>query len=232
MNRKIVFAPDEFYHLYNRGTDRREIFLDDRDRRRFVALLYLCNGTKSINMRDIMGGGYTYEELFQYDRGVPLVAIGAYCLMDNHFHLLIKEKNDQGISRFMQKFITAYAMYFNLRHKRSGTLFQGRFNAEHADSDEYLKYLYAYIHLNPVKTVDLGWSEGRIASPRKAEQYLKNYEYSSFLDYDNARTRPVKNILAPQEFPEYFQNPSDFAEMIKEWLNFDKGQTFAKVRPL
>jgi REP element-mobilizing transposase RayT len=228
MNRKIVFAPDEFYHLYNRGTDRREIFLDDRDRRRFVALLYLCNGTKPMNMREIMNGGYTYEELFQYDRGEPLVAIGAYCLMNNHFHLLVKEKSDQGVSRFMQKFITAYAMYFNTRHKRTGTLFQGRFHAEHADNDEYLKYLYAYIHLNPVKTVDLGWSEGRIASPRKAEQFLKNYEYSSFLDYVDGN-RPVERILEQDAFPEYFETSSIFSEMIKEWLNFDKGLTFAKV---
>lgn len=114
MNRKITFSVDEHYHIYNRGTDKRQIFLDHDDYDRFVKLLYLCNGTESIVFRDIPIG-----ETYGFDRGETLVDIGAYCLMPNHFHLLLREKNEGGISLFMKKLSTGYSMYFNLKKQEN-----------------------------------------------------------------------------------------------------------------
>ena len=156
MQRKDAFVQEEFYHIYNRGTDKRKIFLDTADHHRFIELLYLCNTKYSVNVRDIRK---VHNNIFEFDRGKPLVSIGAYCLMPNHFHLLLTTDAESGISFFINKVCTAYSMYFNKRYDRSGALFQGRFKSQHADSDEYLKYLYAYIHLNPVKLIDPKWKE-------------------------------------------------------------------------
>jgi putative transposase len=144
MNRSFDFSLGEFYHIYNRGVEGRDLFLSDYDRARFVKLLYLSNSTEPYKFDRIKG-----KALHEIKRGDALVAIGAYVLMPNHFHLLIREVSDGGISKFMEKLATGYSAYFNKLNNRKGVLFQNRFRAEHVDNDEYLKYLYAYIHLNP-----------------------------------------------------------------------------------
>ena len=153
MARGFEFAIDEFYHGYNRGNDKRAIFLDDDDKERFQKLLYLCNGTKALDFRAIPHGLSAYE----HEVGEPLVAIGVYSLMSNHLHLLMKEIIVNGISIFMQKLGTAHTMFFNKKYDRSGSLFQGPFKAKHINNDRYLKYIYAYIHLNQVDLIEPGW---------------------------------------------------------------------------
>ncbi len=226
MQRHIEFSEDEYYHAYNRGVEKRDIFLDDSDRERFLMLLYLCNGTKAINIRTLKVQGLTFEEFFHVERNGQLTMIGAYCLMPNHFHLLLKEHKELGISEFMHKLMTSYTMYFNKKYKRVGPLFQGAFKAEHADSDEYLLYLYSYIHLNPVKLIDRGWDDKRIVNPKKAEKYIASYQYSSFRDYAFTRElRAQAAILDPKEFPDYFEDSIQFKNIHNEWLNFDQGTT-------
>ncbi|KKU79494.1 MAG: Transposase [Parcubacteria group bacterium GW2011_GWA2_47_7] len=214
MERKISFAPGEYYHVYNRGVDKREIFLSDDDRNRFIKLLYVANGDKSFSYQRIQG-----VSLDKLDRGDRLVSIGAYCLMSNHFHLLIKEKEDGNISSFMEKLGTSYAMYFNRKYKRSGVLFQNTFKAEHVHRDEHLKYLYAYIHLNPVKMIEPEWKESGIRNLSKAKKYLERYDYSSYADYAMGR-REESGILSPDEFPDYFEERGDFDCFVDDWLNF------------
>lgn len=225
MNRKIVFAPGEYYHLYNRGVEKRDIFMDDSDRHRFISLLYLCNSGASITIRDLLKDGYTEESLFDVPIDDHYVAIGAYCLMDNHIHLLVKEIDDNGISHFMQKLMTAYTMYFNQKYKRVGPLFQGVFKAEHADDDQYLQYLCAYIHLNPLKMFDPHWRTTKGLSERLIKNIF-SYTYSSFLDYSkNEETRVQSKILNKKEFPQYFENKHDFMKYHMEWLSFNRGLT-------
>jgi putative transposase len=145
------------------------------------------------------------------------VDICAYVLMPNHFHLLLREKADGGISRFMQKLTTGYTMYFNKKNERSGALFQGRFKAKHANDDRYLSYLLAYIHLNPVKLIEPNWKKGGIGDRGKAEQYLKEYSYSSYQDYLGTN-RVAGKILNTAVYPTSFSAPSDFETSIGEWL--------------
>jgi len=212
MNRKISFSEGEYYHVYNRGVEKRVIFVDDRDRKRFQSLLYLCNGTKPVVHRLIQG-----KTLYEEDMGEKITALGAYKLMPNHFHLLIREISEGGITEFMRKITTAYTMYFNKKYERVGPLFQGAFKAEHVTRDEHLKYLFAYIHLNIIKLIEPKWREKGIRNAKKARKYLESYQFSSYLDYcDRRRSEAV--ILSKHEFPVYFLEKQSFKRFVDEWL--------------
>ena len=212
MSRGIPFAIGEYYHLYNRGTEKRDIFLNTRDYERFQKSLYLMNGTKNIIFREL-----TEKDHYAINVGERLVSIGCYCLIPNHFHILVREKTEGGISQFMKKVGTAYSMYFNILNKRNGGLFQGKFKAKHINKDEYLNYLYAYIHLNPVKLLEPRWKEFGIKNFQKAKKYLQNFPFSSYQDYFESVNRPEDSILEREAFPEYFED-STFDALIENWL--------------
>ncbi len=227
MSRKIIFASEEFYHIYNRGTEKRNIFSSPKDYERFKCLLYACNGTNNVhldilNQRNKQRGRTSLGLLAEFDRGNPLVDIGVYCLMPNHFHLILYEIEEGGISRFMQKLSTGYTMYFNRRYERTGALFQGKFKAIHIDNDIYLKYLISYIHLNPVKIIDLKWKENGIKDRKKAEKYLDAYEHSSYIDY-SGKKREEGIIIDQSTLPNYYSGShKNFKAMVTEWLAFSE----------
>lgn len=205
--RKQNFAPGEYYHLYNRGTDKRKIFLDKKDYERFLYLMYICNTEKSIELRDLGKN---------FDRGETIVDIGAYCLMPNHFHILIQEKIEGGISKYMLKLMTAYTMYFNKKYERTGKLYEGVFKSIHINDDRYMKYMYSYTHLNPCKLIDKNWRENKNRNIKKLLDHTFTYQYSSLYEYLNEKFK----ILNPNVFPAYFVNPNDHRKEIFEWLNF------------
>jgi len=215
MERKIVFSKGEYYHILNRGTEKRKIFLTNKDKDRFVKLLFVCNSEKPVIFKLIQG-----EPLEKIDRGEILVDILCYCLMDNHFHILLKEKTEGGISLFMNKLCTAYSMYFNTKNERAGNLFQGNFKAFHANDDEYLKYLFSYIHLNPIKLIDPAWKDKKVTNIKKAKEFLQKYKYSSYIDYIGIN-REENLILNKEETPEYFEDKKEFKEMTHEWLSYE-----------
>lgn len=206
--RKQVFAPGEYYHLYNRGTEKRIIFLDEQDYRHFLFLMYICNTEKSITLRSV-------GEFFE--RGEEIVDIGAYCLMPNHFHILVREKIEAGISKYMRKLLTGYSMYFNKKYKRTGKLYENVFKSIHAAKDNYLKYIYSYIHLNPAKLIDKNWKENKNKSPIKLLQYVFEYPYSSLKEYTNQKFK----IINPSQFPAYFKKPNDHKKELFGWLDFE-----------
>ncbi|MEK7461514.1 MAG: transposase [Patescibacteria group bacterium] len=216
MARAHVFAPGEYYHLYSRGTEKRKIFLDRNDYERFIKILFFCNGTKPVVIRDLPVG-LTFEKYID-KKGEMLIDIGAYCLMPNHFHLLVRERRDNGISLFMQKSITAYTMYFNEKYKRKGRLFESSYKSIHADDDNYLKYLFAYIHLNPVKLIDPDWKKSNIKDTEKFKKHLSKYVFSSFADY-TGNSRDSALILNKKEFPQYFPTPDVFTTLIFDWFS-------------
>jgi len=213
--RSVIFAKDEYYHIYNRGNGKREIFHDAEDYNRLAGLLYACNQEGNFSSKSLS----KTEGLFQAKVVNPIVAIGAYCIMPNHFHLIVTELGTGGISRFMQKVSTAYAMYYNKKYKRTGVLFEGKFKAKHCDSDEYLKYLFSYIHLNPVKLIDPRWKEVGIKNKEESIHYLKNYIHSSFLDYMGEES-PRNKVINRALFPEYFPNKEMFLQEIFNWMDF------------
>lgn len=214
--RLVPLASGEFFHIYNRGTDKREIYFDNADYHRFLEALYLCNSEKQINVRNVRK---IHNSIFDFERNTLLVAIGAYCLMPNHFHILAKPLVEGGLTKFMGKLGTSFSMYFNKRYDRTGALFQGKFKAEHADTDEYLKYLYAYIHLNPVKLIDSTWKTLGIKDVEKAYSYASAYKYSSLPDY-LSQDREEKKILNPDLFPDYFQTATSHKAELLDWLKY------------
>jgi len=222
--RKVGFAHGEFYHIYNRGNSKQVIFKNITDHRRFQQMLYAMNSREGVTFRFI-----EKEKMYTYDRGEQLVYIGAYCLMPNHFHILLTPAVEQGVQTFMQKLSTGYSMYFNKRYERSGGLFEGRFKSQHVGSDEYLKYLFAYIHLNPLKLIDSKWKEQGLKNTAGAEKYLTEYRFSSFSDF--LKQREECSILHIESFPEYFPNRESFLEEINEWMNFRAFAEPVKDRP-
>ncbi len=219
MSRNFNLSIGEFYHLYNRGNDKREMFFDESDYLRFQVLLYVCNCTNKIHISNFENT--SIEGLFSANRDETLVDIGAYCLMPNHFHLLVKEKVENGISLFMQKLCTGYTMYFNKKYHKTGSLLAGTFKAKHLNYDQYLKYQFAYIHLNPVSIIDSGWKEKKLTNRVAAKTFLKQFNYSSYKDYIG-ENREEGNILNKSSFPDYFSSSVGFLNMINEWLNFSR----------
>ena len=207
-SRKQSFAVGEYYHLYNRGTEKRIIFLEKKDYRHFLFLMYICNTEKSITLRSI-------GEFFE--RGETIVNIGAFCLMPNHFHILVREKIENGISTYMRKLLTGYSMYFNKKYKRTGKLYESVFKSIHIDKDTYLKYIYSYIHLNPAKLIDKNWRENKNKNTTRLLEYVFSYLYSSMKEYKDSKFR----IINPAQFPAYFKKPIDHKKELFEWLSFD-----------
>jgi len=139
--RKVNLAVGEIYHIFNRGVDKRIIFNDQKDLERFFLSMVSFNSVEPV--------GSLYEQSFQKDKiKKPLVNFIAYNLLPNHFHFILEQVSEGGISEFMKRLQGGYTWYFNKKHKRSGSLFQGTFKSKHIDSNEYLLHLSAYINLN------------------------------------------------------------------------------------
>ncbi|MEK7088679.1 MAG: transposase [Patescibacteria group bacterium] len=214
MERKVKLEMEEFYHIYNRGVEKRRIFQNPSDYKRFLILLYIANNDQPLHIKDF--GSMPIEEIFKQDRGEPLVAIGAYCLMPNHFHLLLTPLVNGGISKFMLKLQTGYSMYFNKKNDRVGAFFQGTFKSEYIDNDVYLKYIYAYIHLNPAKLKNSNWKKQPKSFLNQLKKFIAEYLYSSLQEYLSLDYK----IINPKPFPidngdiiDYDSMVSDFSEL-------------------
>ncbi len=217
MQRKTSFIEGAFYHIYNRGVDKRVIFPSTADYKRFMTLLYLSNTQENVHSENILRKT-PIENVLNAERGRPLVAIGAFCLMPNHFHLLITPVSKDGISRFMLKLQTGYSMYFNIKNDRTGSLFEGPFKAIHAGEDRYLKYLFSYIHLNPAALKNKRWKE-RVSTTDDTLRFVEEYPYSSLRAYLSGEHA----ITNPEPFPRYFSTQKELKTHLTDWLAYEQG---------
>ena len=224
MANQRFFASGEWYHCFNRGIEKRSVFEDEYDAQRFLMLLYLANGTEPISL--FSDRKPELEKAFAADRGEPMVAIGAYCLMPNHFHLLIKELSDSGVTTFMRKVGTAYTMYFNNKNDRVGNLFLKPFRSRHIGTDRYFQRVLQYIHCNPAELYEPGWKSGRVRNMHSLERKLTEYSYSSLPSFTKAGK--VSPILAHDVF-EVADHPS-ISQMLAEARRYyaDIGESFAR----
>jgi len=228
--RKVPLVSGEYFHIYNRGNSKQNIFLDDEDRNRFVKLLYLSNSKKNINFRDQIVEAKI--DAWDFKKGDNIVSIGAWVLMPNHFHLYItsptpgvgegpeEESSKIAISLFMNKLCTSYSKYFNKKYNRTGSLYEGRFKAVHIDNDIQAKYLFSYIHLNPVKLIDPAWKIKGIKDLDKTFYFLNNYKWGSYLDFKRIK-RKENLILNTEHFPDYFNDILNLDKDILEWLKLE-----------
>jgi len=188
--KKPPFITDEIYHIYNRGVEKRNIFLDKTDHFRFINSLAEFNDIYPAlpsNVRYLIRNPSQITpdclEAKLPNNREPLVKILAFCLMPNHYHLLIRQSRDDGISKFMHKLGTGYTNYFNQKNKRVGSLFQGPFKAILIEKEEHFRYLPLYIHLNPLDLITPEWREKEVKNFNKAMEFLESYRWSSYLDY-------------------------------------------------
>lgn len=190
MARRQPFEFEEWYHCFNRGIDKRNVFESEMDANRFLMALFLANGTIPIGLYGIRKP--KLASVLGDERGRPIVAVGAYCLMPNHFHLLLKEIEEDGITKFMQKLSTAYTMYFNAKNERVGNLFLKPFRSRHVSNDRYFQKVLQYIHCNPAELYEPGWKSGKVRNIRALERKLLEYPYSSLKSYvQRSRTDPI-----------------------------------------
>ena len=174
----------EFFHVLNRGVDKRKIALDDYDRSRFIHDLFAFNDTKS-------SANFLHHVRQQSRRPRKLlVYIHAFCLMQNHYHLLLSEVQRNGIPLFMKKLNMGYSKYFNKKYERTGALWQGKYKKVHIARDAHFMYIPYYIHLNPLDASMPQWREGKIRHPAAALRLLREYRWSSHLDYLGVKNFP------------------------------------------
>ncbi len=209
MANREPFAIEEWYHCFNRGVDKRIVFENEDDANRFLMLLHNANSREPIDL-------YNFDKpklgsILKRDRGERIVSIGGYCLMPNHFHLLLKEIEEGGITSFMRKLITAYTMYFNARNERTGNLFLRPFRSRHVADDRYFQKVLQYIHCNPAELFEPAWKKGKVKNIRILRNKLLSYPYSSLKSYED---NSLNAILSPDGFKIATQVP--LSQMLSE----------------
>lgn len=208
--RKIVFKNDEIYHIYNRGLDRRVIFANKREFERAKQLIkfYSYRDTPVRFSKLLNIPLLKREEILQsLYTGERLVDILSYCLMPNHFHFLLKQKLDKGISIFMSNVTNAYTKYFNTKYKRSGPLLGGVFKAVYIESEEQLVHVSRYIHINPV-----------VSSIIKVN-VLKEYKWSSYPEYLSISDDQItsKDLILSM-----FKSVKDYENFVVDQISYAK----------
>ena len=161
-----------------------------------------------------------------------MIELMTFCLMPNHFHLMVRQKVENGITEFMRKLGTGYTNYFNQKYERVGTLFQGKFKAAHVQEEPHFLYLPYYIHLNPLDLYEAGWREQRVGDTDKALAFLDSYRWSSYLDYIGKKNFPSvtqRDFLLNVSIGETGGSPtSEYYELVKRFIR-DMGGDFSTI---
>ncbi len=213
------FALGEIYHCYNRGVDKRITFNTSSDYVRFMELLFLCNDTNPKQRSTV--SKLSHAEIFNLPRNNQLVSIGSYCLMPNHFHLLLKERVEGGISTFMGILGNSYTKYFNIKNKRTGNLFNKPFLAKHIHEDNHFSHIAQYIHINPAELLEPRWKEGVVLDINKLESFLTEYTYSSLSDFLNINR--LESKILDKEFADSLKEDlPQFSEILDDMFEYYK----------
>lgn len=198
------FTDGSIYHIFNRGVERRAIFQDDEDYHLFLYYVYIYLTPLDRVLR-------RYHDLpvrLLHKNVSERADLLAYCLMPNHFHLLVQQKEKGGVSQFMKQLANAYTRYFNQKYRRSGVLFESAFKAVHVPTDELLMHTSRYIHLNPVVA-------GLSREPE--------YPWSSYKEYiDDAplklcHSQPVLELFpSVYAYKKFVHDQKDYAKKLHE----------------
>lgn len=208
--RKVVFRNDEIYHVFNRGLDRRSIFTDKNEFERVQKLIKFYKHKdipirfSQVNHQPIEIKERMLKNLYKSER---IIDILAHCIMPNHFHFLLKQTDDKGISTFIANIANAYTKYFNTKHKRSGNLLEGVFKAVHIETEEQLIHVSRYIHLNPV------------ASSIIPDGELENYQWSSYPEY---LSLSKEEISQKELILSMFKSVRDYREFVNDQIDYAK----------
>ena len=216
-----------YYHIYNKGVEGRDIFMEERDRWRFLQALALFRSEENhektlwnLERKEEGANMRSLEELLSDKNDELLVKVMADCLMNNHYHLILKEVAEDGISKFMQKFATGYTMYFNRKYDRSGGLFKGGYKFKKVDSDLYLQYLLVYINVvNPAEIIQPNLRRVGAKNIDKIMDFVADYDWSTHKEYLQTRDSFIidKDILG-----NIFSSPKRYEEFCRMVLRSEK----------
>ncbi len=207
---QAIFANNHFYHVFNRGAGRQPTFKTKNDHERAITTLDFYQYEKpSLRLaKALVLNKKERESFFENLRKQPkLVEIISYCLMPNHFHLLLRQKTNNGIPRFLSNFSNSYTRYFNIKQKRVGSLFQGIFKAVRIETDEQLIHVSRYIHLNPVVSLVV------------KEDKLDIYPWSSFPEYLDPK---IEAICNQQEILSFFPTRKAYRKFVHNQIEYAK----------
>lgn len=218
--RNIKIAPGEYYHILNRGMSKQLIFHDDTDRARFLFLILYFQSPSVLKNISRPAKYFVKHRVFNTENesikeitNNRFVELTSFCLMPNHFHLTVKEVEENGIARYMQRVLNGYTKYYNTKYSKSGHLFQGPYKAVHVKDNNQLLYLSSYVHRNPREIKE--WFNKEL-----------KYQWSSYQDYVNKNR--FKELLVFNIITEQYKNISEYdkfvktstAKLLKEELNW------------
>ncbi len=197
--RTIPLINGQIYHIYNRGVEKRRIFENRRTYNRFLQAIkyYQREGPKP------KFSNFVKYKLFEPNPNKKIVEIISYCLMPNHFHFLLKQVRENGISEFISKLTNSYTKYYNTKFARVGPLLQGQFKAVLVESDEQFLHVSRYIHLNPLVSFLV--------------KDLKNYEWSSYKEYI---TKTDQDICTKEEILNFFKSAGDYEQFVLDQADY------------
>ncbi len=199
--RSIHFLNQSFYHIFNRGVERRQVFSSETDYERLLQTLYYYQfeGPKP------RFSTHKRFRVIDFNKNPKIVEIICYSLMPNHFHFLIRQLKDGGIQEFIRKSINSYTKYYNTKHKRVGPLFQGEFKATVIETDEQLLHLSRYIHLNP-------YTSNLVKNP-------EDYNYSSYPYFISLKE---DSISIKQPILDFFKKVEDYKSFVSDYQGYAK----------
>lgn len=228
MLRKEKFAPGEYYHIYSRTILNTPGFKNNKNADRLAQAFLLANSTKSSEAFRYLRN----TENAQLERAIEIAREGekfvnvlCYCIMPDHYHLLLEELKDNGITNFVRKCNTSIAKYVNIKTNRLGPLFESRFKAKHINTNEYLLHLSVYIHLNPLDIISgKEWREHKLKNWDITKKELLLYPWSSLKYFLN---RDYKNpIISGEEIIlKQFNNKKEYELFLREWSE----ETLSKI---
>jgi len=227
--RKIQFINGEIYHVVLRTIDGIKLFRDKQDYLRMIHNLFEFNDINpvpsvfrmnycrhlrfNVTRKDLV----TSERLRQRQKRKLLVEILVFCLMPTHIHLLLRQVQENGVSKFMKKF-GGYVLYYNKKYERKGHLFQNKFQAVHIRTNNQLRTVFVYIHSNPIAIIFPGWKEKGIKDFKKAVDFIENYKWSSYLDYLGKSNFP--SITNREFFKKVIGDAKKCQEFVNDWLRY------------
>lgn len=208
--RKIPIASGEIYHVFNRSVAKQPIFLYDRDYQRAIEVIKFYRH-KDLPLRFSHYNRLPLEQKGQIgnliEESPVVIEILAFCLMPNHLHFLLKSLTEDGIIKFMSNLQNSYAKYFNIKHERTGTLFQPMFKAVRIESDEQLIHVCRYIHLNPVTAYLV-----------KTIEDLENYPWSSYIYY----LSDSLSFISKELILSFFKNLKEFKKFTADQVDYQR----------
>lgn len=210
-----------YYHLYNRGVEKRDIFVDQDDCQKFLSYLKLYLDPATLQGQSLKAeNGSTIPPSRHYKNFHDTIELHAYCLMPNHFHMLIKQVEDRSMEGFMRAIMTKYVMYFNKKYQRVGSLFQGRYKCVKLTSEEQFTYVSKYIHRNPLPDIPT----------RTVLEGLVDYKYSSYGNYLGlfsqswVKTDDILHYFAktgPNSYKSFVEESGDISIVYNQMIDLD-----------